>query len=177
MKILLAADGSPFTASVARYLAGHLHWFAGTPEIHVLHVHAALPYPGNVAALGRGAIDKFHREESEAALAVAEKVLAEAQIPHRSTWKVGEAAERLTAYVGEHGIDLVLMGARGTGAAKSMALGSVVTQCIAALEIPVMVVRSARPARSGVTREDDYGVATPTRAVPVRLAAARVLDL
>ena len=150
MRILLAADGSPFTRVAARHLASHLHWFAHAPEIHVVHVHAALPYPGAAAAIGQGTVDKFHREESEAALAVAEKELLAAGIPHRSAWKVGDATERLVAYVSEHSIDLVVMGTRGHGALAGLALGSVVTKCIAALRIPVMIVREA-PATRPVT--------------------------
>jgi hypothetical protein len=42
MKILLAADGSPFTQIAARHLVSHLQWFAKRPEVHVGDVAAEL---------------------------------------------------------------------------------------------------------------------------------------
>lgn len=155
MRILLAADGSPFTRVAARHLASHLHWFAHAPEIHILHVHAPLPYPGAGAAIARDSVESFHREESEAALAVAEQVLLAGGVPHRSSWRVGDAPERIAAYVAEHSIDLVVMGTRGHGALAGLALGSVVTKCIAALTIPVMVVRAAPAAKPATLREHE----------------------
>ncbi len=152
MRILLAADGSPFTRVAARHLVSHMHWFAHAPEIHIVHVHAPLPYPGAASAIAKGSLEKLHLEDSEAALAVAEKELKDAGIPYRSAWKVGDAAERLAAYANEHSIDLMVMGTRGHGALAGLALGSVVTKCIAALTIPVMIVRQAPAANLNPNR-------------------------
>src|SRR5438874_3652970 len=43
------------------------------PEIHVLHVHPPLPYPGAANVVGKKVIEDYQREESEAALAVTQK--------------------------------------------------------------------------------------------------------
>ena len=141
MKILLAADGSPFTQVAARHLVNHLKWFAKPPEVHLFHVHPSLPYPGAAAVVGKAALEKYQREESEAALSVAVKELAAAGVSHTSSWEVGDVTEQLAKYVNAHGIDLVVMGTHGHGALANLALGSVATKCIATLEVPIMIVR------------------------------------
>ena len=144
MKILLAADGSAHTQIVARQLVSHLQWFAKPPEVHVVHVHAQIPYPGSAAA---AAVEKYQRDESLAALRVAEKELVKAGIEYTSAWQVGEVAAELARYVKAHGIDLVVIGSHGHGALANLALGSVVTKCIATLDVPIMVVRKAPAAK------------------------------
>jgi nucleotide-binding universal stress UspA family protein len=145
MKILLAADGSPHTRIAARQLAAHLAWFAKVPEVHVVHVQPPIPYPRAAAIAGKAAVEKYQREESETALAVAESELGKAGIPYRSSWRVGEVAPALQDYVKANDIELVVMGSHGKGALANLALGSVATKCIATLEVPVMIVRLAPP--------------------------------
>jgi nucleotide-binding universal stress UspA family protein len=149
MKILLAADGSPHTGIAARQLAAHLSWFAQVPEVHVVHVQPAFPYPGAQAVAGKAAVEGFQREESEAALAVAEQELGKARVPFRSSWRVGDVAAELAAYVKENGIDLVVMGSHGKGALVNLVLGSVATKCIAAIDVPIMIVRGEPRGASG----------------------------
>ena len=143
MKILLAADGSPFTQVAARALVSHMKWFKKAPEVHVVHVRPPLPYAGAAGAIGKSAIAKYEREESLAALKVADKELDAAGVAHTDVWKVGEVAEQLADYVKAHDIDLVVMGSHGHGALANLALGSVATKCIAILDVPVMIVRRA----------------------------------
>jgi nucleotide-binding universal stress UspA family protein len=140
MKILLAADGSPYTQAAAQYLARHLGALAAAPELHVLHVHAAMPFKGRVnAAVGKGAVERYQDEESEAALAIARAQLKD--IPGVVYAKaVGEIAPSVEEYVKKHGIDLVVMGSRGHGALAGAVLGSVARDCMACLAVPVMVV-------------------------------------
>jgi nucleotide-binding universal stress UspA family protein len=149
LKILLAADGSPFTQVAARHLVNHVQWFAQTPEIHVVHIQPPIPYASAAAAVGKGTVEKYQREESEAALSIAEKELATSAIPYRSAWQVGDVAEQLAEYVKKHGIDLVVMGSHGQGALANLALGSVATKCLAKLTVPVMVVPRASAQKPG----------------------------
>jgi len=144
MKILLAADGSAHTQIAARHLVNHLRWFAKAPEVHIVHVQPPMPYAAAAAATaGKAAVEKYQREESEAALAVASAELDQAGVKYQSSWVVGEVAEQLARFVKSHGIDLVVMGSHGKGAFANLALGSVVTKCIATLEVPIMIVRLA----------------------------------
>jgi nucleotide-binding universal stress UspA family protein len=141
MKILLAADGSDYTKRAARHLVDHLGWFARPAELHLLHVRPPLPYPGAAAHVPKGSIEKYEREESEAALAIAGKVLSRAGIAHQSAWRVGEVAATLCSYAKANRIDLIVMGSHGHGAIAGLALGSVATKVIAGSKIPVLIVR------------------------------------
>jgi nucleotide-binding universal stress UspA family protein len=144
MKILLAADGSAFTQIAARHLADHAQWFAKPLEVHVVHVHPPLPYAKAAAALGKSAVEAYQREDSLAALAVAEKELGPAGISYKSSWVVGDVAQEIARHVRDNGIDLVVMGSHGHSALASLALGSVAAKCIAALDVPVMIVRAPK---------------------------------
>jgi nucleotide-binding universal stress UspA family protein len=141
MKILLAVDGSKHSRKAARHLATHLGWFREAPDVHVRNVRPPIPYPGAVAAVGRKAIEKYQREEAEAALAVASKELAGAGIAYKTSYGVGEVAEDIGDFVRKNGIDLVVVGSHGHGALANVALGSVATKLLATLEVPVLVVR------------------------------------
>jgi len=141
MKILLAADGSDYTRRAARHLVSHLGWFAEKPRVHVLYVHPALPYPGAAAAIAKTSLEQYQLEDSRAALAVAEEELRKAGIAFQSSWRVGEVAPEIGAYVKEHGIELVVMGSHGHGALAGLALGSVATKVLATTRVPVLIVR------------------------------------
>jgi nucleotide-binding universal stress UspA family protein len=145
IRILIAADGSPYTRHAARHVIDHLDWYAVTPDIHLLHVEPPLPYPGAQAAVGKAAVLAYQRDESEAALAVAEAELDRAGVRYRSAWRVGDIVAELGAYVAANRIELMVMGSRGKGAIASLALGSVTQKCLALLDVPVLVLRGAEP--------------------------------
>jgi nucleotide-binding universal stress UspA family protein len=141
MKILIAVDGSEYSRRAANYVAQHASQLAQAPEIHLLHVHAPLPYPGAAAALGKGAIENYQRDESEAALSVAEKELASLKPRVKSAWCAGEIANEVARYVEANGIDLVVVGSHGHGSFASFALGSVAVKIVATIKTPVLIVR------------------------------------
>ncbi len=141
MKILLAADNSDYTKRAARHLVTHLGWFAEKPEVHILHVHPPIPYPGAAVKAGKAAIDKYLTEDSEAALKVARKPLDKAGVAYQAVWRTGNPAEEIAKYVKKHDIDLVVLGSHGEGALANLVLGSVATKVIAVLQIPVLIVR------------------------------------
>jgi nucleotide-binding universal stress UspA family protein len=141
MKILLAADGSEHSRKAAKQLVKYARFLAEAPEIHLLHVHAPLPYKRAMAVVGKSAVEKYQREESEAALKVAEKELKKADVPYEAHWMCGDVATAIKQFVERHDIDLVVMGSHGHTALEGLALGSVVTKVLATLETPVLVVR------------------------------------
>jgi nucleotide-binding universal stress UspA family protein len=138
---MLAADGSDYTRAAARSLAGHLDWLAKKPSIDIFHVRAPFPMPGAAKVVGRKAIEKYEQEECEKALKVAESELKKAGVPFKSFWVVGDIAEEIARYVKDNGVDLVVMGARGHGALKGVAMGSVTTKVIAAIKTPILIAR------------------------------------
>lgn len=141
MKILLAVDGSEYSRRAADFVAKNLSWLAHPPELHLLHVHAPIPFPGAAAAAGKGAVEKYQREESEAALAVAEKELAAANIPSKSSWRVGDVVEEVARYVEQNAIDLIVVGSHGRGTLAALALGSVAMKILATVKTPALIIR------------------------------------
>ena len=141
MKILLAVDGSEYSRRAASFVVKHLSWLAQPPELHLLHVHAPIPYPGAAAAAGKGAVEKYQREESEAALAVAQKELATANVPSKSSWRVGDVVEEIARYVEQNAIDLVVVGSHGRGPLAALALGSVAMKILATVKTPALIIR------------------------------------
>ena len=92
--------------------------------------------------LGSDAIDDYYREESRAALARAEKILRAAGVAYTARYEVGEIADRICAYAGEHAMDLIVMGSHGHGAFANLVMGSVATKVLAAKSrVPVLIVR------------------------------------
>ena len=138
MNILIAADGSPYTRRAARYVAKRLRDFGKAPQIHVLHVHPALPYGGVAKVVGDSAVERYQRDASKKALKVAVKQLGNAKCT--TAWVVGDVAAEVKAYVRRHRIDLVVMGSHGRGAFAGLALGSTATKIIATAKVPVLVV-------------------------------------
>ena len=141
MKILLAADGSDYTRKAAKQLAKYVAFLKEPAEIHVLYVHPKLPYPGAASVVGKGAIEKYQKEDSDKALKVAEAELRKAELRFQPHWVVGDVCEEIGAFVKGHKIDLVVMGSHGHGALANLAMGSVATKVIAALKVPVLIVR------------------------------------
>ena len=141
MKILLAVDGSEYSRRAANYVAKHASWLKEPPEVHLLYVHAPLPYPGAAKVVGKKAIESYEREESEAALAVAQKELAASKMNAKSVWRVGDVVDEIAKYVAKNKIDMIVVGSRGRGAVAALALGSVTMKVLATLQTPVLVVR------------------------------------
>ena len=141
MKFLLAADGSEHSRKAAKQLVKYVKFLAEPPEIHLLHVHAPLPYKRAIAIVGKDAVQKYQREESEAALKLSEKELKKADLEFESHWMSGDVAQSVQQFVKRHDIDLIVMGSRGHTALEGLALGSVVTKVLATVDTPILVVR------------------------------------
>jgi len=141
MNILLAADGSEHSRKAAKQLVKYVKFLAKAPEVHLLHVHAPLPYKRAMAVVGKAAVEKYQREESEAALKVAEKELKKGDVPYDSHWMCGDVAQAIAQFVKRHDIDLIVMGSRGHGAMANLALGSTTAKVLAAIKTPVLIVR------------------------------------
>ena len=141
MRILLAADGSPYTQKAARYVAGHARALAKRPEILLLHVRPPLPYPSAAAYIGKKAIQQYESEEAKRVLKAASRPLQRAGIAAKAAWIVGDAAKEIARYAKAKKADLIVMGSRGHGALASLALGSVTMKVMAATRVPVLVVR------------------------------------
>lgn len=141
MNILIAADGSTYTEKATEFVASHLDWFAGNPQLHLFHVEFPIASKHARAALGSNAVDNYYMEESKTALAPAEKILRDKSISFHSSFAVGDIAEGIQTYSKKHAIDMVVMGSHGKGATMNLLMGSVATKVLATTSIPVLIVR------------------------------------
>jgi len=142
MKILLAVDGSKNSHDAVSSLIKHADWFRDAPNVCLTYVH--LPVP-RVGMFGHGpskqALANYYREEGEAALAKAKKMLTKAKIPHADSILIGEPAQTICKHAANEKCDMIYMGTRGLGAAANMLIGSVATKVLHNASIPVMLVK------------------------------------
>lgn len=141
MKILIAVDGSVYTRKAVKHVIKHYDWFGHPPELHLLHVKLPLP-PGRAhSILGDETVNSYYREESEAALATAEKLLRKEAIPFKSGFRVGSIADEIQQYAKKNKIDMIVMGSHGHNALQNLVMGSVATKVLAVTQVPVLIVR------------------------------------
>ena len=139
MKILVAADGSNFTAKAIDYLTKHAEQFGGA-DVTLFNAHR--PIPGRAANyLGRPTLHKYYSEECDKALNPARRALKKAGISFDDTWKVGEPGDEIAEYATKHKFDMVIMGSHGHGVLGNLVLGSVATRVLARCTVPVLVIR------------------------------------
>ena len=140
MKILLAADGSIYTRHAVKFLIRNRAIFGTEPVVHLLNVRP--PLPGRAArALSRAIVDRYYREETRKALALAKRVLDRARIAYKEVGLVGDPGTAIASYAKRGKFSLVIMGSHGQGALKSLVLGSVATKVLANCKAPVLIVR------------------------------------
>ena len=75
------------------------------------------------------------------ALAPARKLLDKAGVRHAFHIGVGEIGETVAKYVKELSAQQIAMGTRGLGPVAGMLLGSVTTEVVHAVDIPIVLVK------------------------------------
>ena len=140
-KILLATDGLVSTATAARAAAVDLTEKGGA-ELHLVHVWHTVPSPhfdrvirSGFEEIGRDRLEQQVRLIEDAGGTVAEANLRE-----------GRAVEEIIAHADEIGAGLVIVGSRGMGRLRRLALGSVSTGIAHRSRCPVLIVREGEEA-------------------------------
>ena len=141
MNILIAADGSQYTVRAAEYVASKPEWLPEGSRLHVFHAEPPVTSNRARAVLGSDAVDNYYKQECEAALAPAEKVLREHNIPFQSAYAVGAIPEEIQKYAEKNAIGMILMGSHGHTAMRNLVLGSIATKILATTTVPVLIVR------------------------------------
>lgn len=141
MKILLAADGSAHSRKAAEAVVRIARGLKEAPAIRVHFVCPPLPYPSAAAVVGTKVVEGYQREQAGEALEVAQKVFKDAGLACEVTFTVGDVAKEIAALVAREKVDLLVVGSHGHGALANIALGSVATKLLAAVTVPVLVVR------------------------------------
>lgn len=145
MRILLAVDGSKCSLKGVSNLIEHARWYGKKPEVELVNVQPVLPYEGRVShVLGADQVTSYYREEGEAALARARKMLDAARFKYRFHILIGPVAETLTKQAKALRCDLILMGTHGRTLAGQLVLGSVALKVLQTARVPVQLVSAAR---------------------------------
>jgi nucleotide-binding universal stress UspA family protein len=140
MRIVVAVDGSPVSARVARHVVAMAKAMRKPPAIVLLVVDIPM-MPGVERKIGAAALRRFHEETFTHALRHAREALARAGVAWQEDTVVGVPADEIVKACARHDADLLVMGSRGQGAMKSALVGSVAMKVVAAGKTPVTLVR------------------------------------
>lgn len=141
MKILLPVDGSECSERAVASFIAHLEWFRDRPELHLLHVQPPIPIGSVQEHVGHDTLQRYYREEGEAQLASARRLLDEAGLVYVPHIHVGDPAEVIAHQAAVLACDLIHMGSHGRGAVSSLLLGSVAAKVLHRSRCPVMLER------------------------------------
>ena len=140
MKILVAADGSPYTKRMLAYLAAHDEWMGEHHAYTVFTVVPAVP-PRAASALDKDTLKTYYGDEADKVFKPIRAFFGKQKLNAEYLSKVGPAADHIAAQADKGGYDLLVMGSHGHGTLGSLVMGSVVTKVMAQSKVPVLIVR------------------------------------
>ncbi|MCA0244632.1 MAG: universal stress protein [Proteobacteria bacterium] len=140
MKILVAADGSPYTKHMLAYLAAHDEWLGGAHEYTVIHTVTAVPARA-ASVLDKQVLKDYYESEGEKVFKPIRQFFEKQGIQANYVAKVGPAAETIAATADKGKFDLLMMGSHGHGTLTNLVMGSVATKVLANCSTPVLLVR------------------------------------
>lgn len=140
MKILVAADGSPFTKRMLAYLAAHDDWLGAQHHYTVVTVVPAVP-PRAASVLDKELLRSHYADEAEKVFKPIRAFFTKQKLNAEFVAKVGHAADSIAAVAAKSEYDLLMMGSHGHGSLTSLVMGSVVTKVLAGTQVPVLIVR------------------------------------
>lgn len=141
MKILIADDGSEHSLHAVQALIEHAKVLRERPELHLLHVHPPIPIALATHHVSRETLDRYYREEGDAALAEGAAKLDAAGLAHTPHVHVGHPAETIVRLARELDCDLICMGTHGRGPLAGALLGSVARNVLHLSTIPVLLAK------------------------------------
>ncbi len=134
--ILVAVDGSD-SACQAVWVAANLARALGA-DLHI--ITAFDPVPAYIGEVAYQMAIKAQREEARKVLQEALKVAGELPGRLESEVQEGQPADAILRTAKTHGIDLIVMGARGLGTLSGILLGSQSVKVLHHAECPVLVI-------------------------------------
>ena len=140
MKILIAADGSPYSKRMLAYLAAHDEWLGASHQYTVLTVVMGVPSRA-AAVLDKATLKSYYDEEAEKVLKPIRAFFARQGIRATYLAKVGHAADVIAAQAEAGRYDLLLMGSHGHGNLANLVMGSVAARVMASCKTPLLLVR------------------------------------
>ena len=153
VKILLPVDGSEAALDAVRH-ALHLVANGLTASFVVANVQEPATLYEMVTAHDPEVLDRVAAEAGEHLLQPAEALLRAAGVEWERETAVGDPGHVLAEMIERHGIDAVVMGARGLGAARSAIAGSVSHWLLVHGPVPVTIVRHVAPEDQEVEKDE-----------------------
>lgn len=139
MKMILAADGSPFTKKALGFLVNQ-EGLRANADIVVVNVQPPVP-PRVKSMAGAGVVADWQREEAHKVLDPIERFLARHKLACRTKWAVGHAADEVCALAKKEKAEMIVMGTHGHGVIGRAVLGSVAQRVLSHSDVPVLLVK------------------------------------
>lgn len=140
MKILLPVDGSEVSLKAVRVAIALVQEGLNGSVVLANVQEPATLYEMVVAPDGE-VLQQVSTAAGVDTLEQAEALLMAASVVYEREIATGDPAHTIVDIVERFGCDLVVMGARGTGALRSALLGSVSNEVLHAAHVPVMIVK------------------------------------
>ena len=138
LKVLIPVDGS------ANALRAVRHAIAEYQRRHELELHLLNVQPRMARHMARfldkGDRTAWHRDQAEAALAPARRVLQQSGVPHETHWVTGERAQEICRMAEQLGVHHIVMGSARKNSLTRMLEDSVTNRVLEATPVPVEVV-------------------------------------
>ncbi len=139
LSILVPVDGSANAERAVKH-AIEIGKACQTAEIHLLNVQP--PVRGDVSTfVGGSAIENWHREEAEKALASAKTLLDGSGLSYKVHIGIGNPGDVIGAFAKKLACTQIIMGTRGLGSALGLLLGSVAQHAISHVAMPVTLIK------------------------------------
>jgi nucleotide-binding universal stress UspA family protein len=140
MKILIAADGSPYTKRMLAYIAAHDEWLGAKHEYTVIHGVLAVPHRA-AAFASQQMVREFYEADAEDVFRPIRAFFDQLGIKVKFVHTIGHVAESIAELAEEGKFDLVVLGSHGQGNVVNMVLGSVATKVLAKCTVPALLIR------------------------------------
>ncbi|MEW5888881.1 MAG: universal stress protein [Pseudomonadota bacterium] len=141
LNILLAVDGSEHSLRAVRGLIEYARELREAPRIQLLFVHPPVPIAFATQHVSQEVLDRYYRDEGEAALRQAAAALGEARLPFVSHIHVGPPAETIVKLAGDFNCRLICLGSHGRGALANAMVGSVAAKVLHLARLPVLLFK------------------------------------
>lgn len=143
-KVLIAVDGSEYSLRASKYAVGLAEMNPGL-QITLIHIGPRcadlFKTPGVCAWMSEQEFEKYVQEDLSATLKEVLTVFEEAGLKPEIVGKSGDPAAEICEYAREGEFDQVIIGSRGFGAIKGLALGSVSHKVIQLCPVNVVIVK------------------------------------
>ncbi|HUU71409.1 MAG TPA: universal stress protein [Burkholderiales bacterium] len=141
-KILVALDGS----EQAQRALGEVPKLFATDSLHVHLLNVCEPIHVNEVLFedtleGMRKLEDEHTAKGRKLLEHAAVKLEQAGISHDVHVEIGHAAQAIVDFAQKYHAEMIVMGTRGMGAIRSLAVGSIANKVVHLAEVPVLLVK------------------------------------